>query len=103
MRRALHTARLAGFEHPEVTDLLKEVDYGRLEGLTTDQIRETHPGWELYRDGSPGGETPAHIYARARAFVELATKRREGRAIATLNVLRDDGHHGRVIALWNAA
>lgn len=133
LRRARRTAELAGFPDPRITDLLREVDYGRYEGLTTEQIHESDPGWELYRDGSPGGETPAQIYARAQAFVALATAGPARRAIAfahghilravavawigadvtvaagllldvaTLNILRDDGAHGRLIALWNAA
>ena len=41
--------------------------------MTTAQIHESQPDWELYADGCPGGETPAQIYARAEAFVELAT------------------------------
>jgi broad specificity phosphatase PhoE len=132
MRRALRTAQLAGFEHPEITDLLKEVDYGRYEGLTSKQIHETDPGWEIYRDGSPEGETPEQIYARANRFIELVTSRRqEGRVLAfshghflraiaaawidaaitiaarlQLDVatlsIMRDGDRGRVIALWNA-
>jgi len=131
MRRAIQTAHLAGYDHPQITDLLKEVDYGRYEGLTSAQIHESDPDWEIYRDGSPGGETPAQIYARAIEFVELARSHGAGRVlafahghigralavawiqadiavatrlqldVATLNVLRD-ADHGRVIALWNA-
>ena len=132
MQRAMRTAELAGFPHPQVTDLLKEADYGRYEGLTTRQIRETDPDWDLYRDGSPGGETPEQIYARAGAFIDLATRIGDGRVIAfshghflralaiawiqaditvaaglqldvgTISILRD-ADHGRVIALWNTA
>jgi probable phosphoglycerate mutase len=132
MQRAIRTAELAGFPHPQVTDLLKEADYGRYEGLTTRQIRETDPDWDLYRDGSPGGETPEQIYARAGAFIDLATRIGDGRVIAfshghflralaiawiqaditvaaglqldvgTISILRD-ADHGRVIALWNTA
>jgi probable phosphoglycerate mutase len=76
MQRALRTAQLAGFEHPEVTDLLREVDYGAYEGLTSDQIHESHPGWELYREGCPGGETPSQVYSRARRFIDLVTQGR---------------------------
>lgn len=131
MQRALRTAELAGFEHPDVTPLLKEFDYGQYEGLTTRQIQESNPGWELYRDGCPGGETPEEIYARAIRFIELVRQNDEVRVlafghghilravavawiqaditvatnlqldVATINVLRD-ADHGRVIALWNA-
>ena len=85
MRRALQTALLSGFEDLQVTPLLKEVDYGRFEGLTSREIRAEEPAWELYKDGCPGGETPAEIYARSGAFIEEVTQRgnegNEGRAI----------------------
>jgi len=129
MQRARRTAELAGFSSPEVTDLLREVDYGDYEGLTSRQIHETNPSWEVYSDGSPGGETPVQIDARAQQFITLAGKS-GGRAIAfahghilravgaawiradlevaaglvldvaTVSVLRDDGH--RLINLWNS-
>jgi broad specificity phosphatase PhoE len=71
MSRARETARLAGFEDVEVTDLLREADYGEYEGLTSKQIREERPGWELFVDGSPGGETPLQISDRADRLLEL--------------------------------
>jgi probable phosphoglycerate mutase len=67
--RALRTAELAGFEHPTVTPLLREFDYGEYEGVTTAEIRQARPDWELFRDGCPGGESPAEAAARARAFL----------------------------------
>lgn len=132
MQRAIRTAKLAGFDHPRITPLLKEVDYGTYEGLTTAAIHETNPSWELYADGSPGGETPAQIYARAQAFIDFATTAEEGRIlafshghilraiavawiraeiiiaarlqldVATLNILRGNDR-GRVIGLWNSS
>lgn len=131
MQRALRTAELAGFDQLEVTPLLREVDYGQYEGLTTDEIHATRPGWELYRDGCPGGETPAQIVQRAAAFIDLVAKMDRSRVlafghghmlraiavtwiaaditvatglqldVATINVLRE-GERGRVIRLWNA-
>jgi broad specificity phosphatase PhoE len=62
--RARETARLAGFPDPRVTDLLREVDYGEYEGVTTKEIQAKRPGWELFRDGSPGGESPEQVAAR---------------------------------------
>jgi probable phosphoglycerate mutase len=70
--RARETARLAGFgDRVEVTDLLSEVDYGKFEGLTTREIHEEHPGWELFVDGSPGGESPGEVAARADRLLEI--------------------------------
>src|SRR5580698_1769512 len=55
--RALRTAEVAGFK-PEVNDDLVEWDYGHFEGLTTDQIRVSYPGWTVWDGPWPGGETP---------------------------------------------
>lgn len=130
LQRARRTAQLAGFPDPQVTALLREVDYGEYEGSTTGAIHESQPDWELYKDGSPGGETPAQIYARAVAFITLASAVNERvlafshghflRAVAiawmgldikaastlyldvaTLSLLRNDDH-GRVLAMWNS-
>jgi probable phosphoglycerate mutase len=69
--RALETARLAGFE-PEVEPDLTEVDYGDYEGRTTPEIREQRPGWTLWTDGSPGGETPDQAGERADRVIARA-------------------------------
>jgi probable phosphoglycerate mutase len=68
MVRARDTARLAGFgERLEIRDDLVEVDYGGYEGLTTPEIRERAPRWELFRDGCPHGEAADEIAHRADA------------------------------------
>lgn len=59
MLRAQETGLLAGFgDRIRVHEGLLEYDCGEFEGLTTKQIWETYPGWDLFRDGCPGGETP---------------------------------------------
>jgi broad specificity phosphatase PhoE len=66
LQRARQTCALAGFEPvAEVDRDLVEWDYGEYEGLRTAEIRAQRPGWELFRDGSPGGESPAQVTARA--------------------------------------
>jgi len=66
LRRARETCELAGFaEVAELAPDLHEWDYGDYEGLTTPQILESNPGWNLWRDGCPGGEQPAQVGARA--------------------------------------
>jgi probable phosphoglycerate mutase len=55
-RRAVATAALAGLAHAELDPHLWEWDYGGYEGLTTPQIRETRPGWYLWRDGVIPGD-----------------------------------------------
>jgi broad specificity phosphatase PhoE len=70
MQRAVNTAKLAGFgDRVQPTEALKEVDYGEYEGLTTKKIWERAPNWELFRDGSPGGETPQQITHRIDALI----------------------------------
>ena len=64
LRRARDTARIAGHADASVTDLLREVDYGEYEGLTTAEIRERDPAWDLFSDGCPGGESPEQIAER---------------------------------------
>lgn len=66
LRRARETCELAGFGGVAVIDDdLHEWDYGEYEGLTTPQIREQRPDWSLWRDGCPGGESPAQVGERA--------------------------------------
>jgi probable phosphoglycerate mutase len=48
-----------------ISNDLHEWDYGEYEGLTTPQIREVRPDWNLWRDGGPGGELPEQVGARA--------------------------------------
>jgi len=56
--RARETLELVGPGEPvQVTDDLRELDYGSYEGRTTAEIRETRPGWDLWSDGTPDGET----------------------------------------------
>jgi len=52
-----------------VTDLLLEYNYGDYEGLTPTQIRSLHPGWDIWRDGCPGGESTDGVGRRANAFL----------------------------------
>ncbi len=66
LRRARDTCRIAGYGAVAVPDDdLVEWDYGDYEGRTTDDIRGERPGWTLWRDGVPNGETAAEVGARA--------------------------------------
>jgi probable phosphoglycerate mutase len=101
-RRALRTAELAGYEgRIEIDDDLVEFDYGAYEGLTTPQIEEQHPGWDLWRDGAPPGETPGETAEQVRTRVE--------RVIARAERVMDDGAdvlcvaHGHVLRALAAA
>jgi broad specificity phosphatase PhoE len=66
--RARETARLLGFA-PQLCEDLAEWDYGDYEGLTSAAIRERRAGWDLWRDGCPGGESAAEVGARADAVL----------------------------------
>jgi broad specificity phosphatase PhoE len=68
-QRALRTAELAGFK-PEVDNDLVEWDYGDFEGLTTPEIRVTHPGWAVWDGPWPGGETVEQVTDRADRVVQ---------------------------------
>jgi broad specificity phosphatase PhoE len=70
--RARRTAELAGFRAAEVDDDLAEWDYGDYEGVTTDQIRESVPGWTVWTHPCPGGESAAEVGARLDRVVERA-------------------------------
>lgn len=66
LRRAAETCALAGFEPvAQSCDDLREWDYGSYEGRTTVEIRAERPGWSLWRDGTPDGETLTQVAARA--------------------------------------
>jgi broad specificity phosphatase PhoE len=74
LARALETCRLAGYgEVAKLTDDLREWDYGEYEGRRTVDIQKERPGWTLWRDGVPGGETVAQVGARASRVIEAAT------------------------------
>ncbi|MFD3947202.1 histidine phosphatase family protein [Streptomyces sp. NPDC058579] len=71
--RARETCDLAGFgERAQDWDALMEWDYGAYEGLTPAQIHERQPGWLLWRDAVPDGESLAQVSARADEVVEWA-------------------------------
>ncbi len=56
LARAMQTAALAGLTGVRPDPELMEWDYGGYEGMTTAQIRETRPGWYLWRDGVVPGD-----------------------------------------------
>jgi probable phosphoglycerate mutase len=71
--RARQTAELAGLgDRTQVDDDLVEFAYGEYEGRTTPEIREERPGWSLWEDGAPGGETVAEVGRRADRVIERA-------------------------------
>ncbi|MGO9558347.1 MAG: histidine phosphatase family protein [Acidimicrobiales bacterium] len=70
LRRALDTCRLAGYGgEVELDEDLEEWDYGMYEGLTTPEIQAQRAGWELFRDGCPGGEMLSDVARRANRVI----------------------------------
>lgn len=69
--RASETCALAGFaDRAEEWDALLEWDYGAYEGLTPAGIQAIRPGWFIWRDGVPEGESVADVTARADAAID---------------------------------
>ena len=92
-RRALRTCELAGLGAVRVVDPdLAEWDYGDYEGLLTAEIELRRPGWRLFRDGCPGGESAADVSSRAdRVIARL-------RALDGVIAVFSHGHFSRVLA-----
>ncbi|MFE9407546.1 histidine phosphatase family protein [Streptomyces sp. NPDC006704] len=71
--RAAETCQLAGFgERAEPWDALMEYDYGAYEGMAPPEIQAVRPGWFIWRDGVPDGESLAQVSARADEVVAWA-------------------------------
>jgi Histidine phosphatase superfamily (branch 1) len=82
MQRARETCELAGLGSQAVIDGdLAEWNYGQYEGLTSKQIHEGRPGWLIFRDGCPGGESPEHVGARGPGYCSGARGRRRCRPV----------------------
>jgi broad specificity phosphatase PhoE len=96
LQRALETCRLAGYgAKAQLRPELMEWDYGRYEGLTSRQIAEQNPGWSLWRDGGPDGETPADVGRRVDRVIA------EVRQVAGDVLIFAHGHVLRVLtARW---
>lgn len=93
LQRASRTCELAGFSAVAETDPdLVEWNYGKYEGLTSAEILRLRPGWDLFRDGGPEGETPSQISERADRVVERV------RQVADDVLLFSSGHFIRVFA-----
>ena len=93
LQRARRTCELAGFGNAaEVDRNLVEWNYGHYEGLRTPDILVENPDWQLFRDGCPGGESPAQIGARADKVVNHL------RTLQGEVLIFSSGHFLRVLA-----
>jgi broad specificity phosphatase PhoE len=96
LQRASRTCALAGYGTIAQVDAdLVEWNYGDYEGKRTVEIHKDRPGWQLFRDGCPGGESPADVGARADRVIARV------RAVAGNVLLFSSGHILRVLgARW---
>jgi probable phosphoglycerate mutase len=96
LQRARETCALAGLGDRAVVDAdLVEWNYGEYEGLTPRQIHEIAPGWLIFQDGCPGGETPDQVGARVDRVIARV------RAVEGDVVLFAHGHLLRaLVARW---
>jgi len=70
LQRARETCELTGLgDNAEIDRDLMEWNYGEYEGLTSKQIHARAPGWLLFSDGCPGGESPEQVGARADQLI----------------------------------
>jgi probable phosphoglycerate mutase len=90
------TSELAGLGgQAEIDSDLMEWNYGDYEGLTIEQIHATAPGWTIFRDGCPGGESPEQVQERVDRVI--AKIRADGGTVAVFA----HGHILRVfVARW---
>ncbi|WP_394940420.1 histidine phosphatase family protein [Psychromicrobium sp. YIM B11713] len=105
MQRAQRTAELAGFPEVVVEPLAHEWDYGDYEGVNSAEVRRERPGYLIWNDGVPGGETLEQVAARAdaviaRVMTPQASGRLEGQ-VPKNTLLVAHGHFLRVLtARW---
>jgi probable phosphoglycerate mutase len=93
LQRARNTCELAGLGGKATIDHdLMEWDYGKYEGVTSDTIHTSSPGWQIFRDGAPGDETPEQVSARVERVIARA------RAVNGNVALFAHGHVLRVLA-----
>jgi broad specificity phosphatase PhoE len=96
LQRARETCELAGLgKRAEIDRDLVEWNYGDYEGLTPKEIHAKAPGWMLFTDGCPGGESPQEVARRVDSVVERV------RVMAGDVALFAHGHIFRVlVARW---
>jgi probable phosphoglycerate mutase len=93
-QRALRTCELAGLgSGAHIEPDLAEWDYGDYEGMRSAEILAVRPGWNLFRDGCPNGESPDQVAARADRVISRV------RSIEGSVALFSHGHFGRVLGV----
>lgn len=90
LQRAQRTAELAGFDDCAQPDPdLMEWDYGMYEGRRTSEIQAEQPGWRLFEDGCPEGETLQAVSVRTeRVIARIRAQRGNVLIFAHRDILR---------------
>ncbi|MCP2194817.1 acid phosphatase [Williamsia deligens] len=98
--RARRTAELAGLTVDETDEAVTEWDYGDYEGRTSTDIHETRPGWNVFDDGGPGGESPEAMTRRVDGVIASIIPRLESGDVVVVT----HGHFSRsLLARWVGA
>lgn len=93
LQRARQTCGLAGLgDRAQIEHDLMEWNYGEYEGLTSDEIERRAPGWLIFNNGCPGGESPREVAARVDRLIEKVRRVRGSVALFA------HGHVFRVFA-----
>jgi broad specificity phosphatase PhoE len=94
LERAAATAELAlPHRTAEPVDALMEYDYGNFEGLTSSEILERDPEWNLFRNGCPGGESIMQVSARCDSFIAKLERTAADRVVVAFT----HGHLSRIL------
>lgn len=94
LKRAYDTCCLCGFEgQAKITDALLEWNYGDYEGKKTPDIHQTHPGWNIFQNGAPNGETTEDVTKRADDFIQ------ELEALEGTITVFSSGHFSRALTV----
>jgi broad specificity phosphatase PhoE/predicted nucleotidyltransferase len=96
LKRSYQTASVIksrlGLSEQVVDDRLSEIDYGKAEGLTYDELEEEYPeivdGWSRAQDPRfPDGENTQDVWNRVAKFLESIEYGDEDTAVVTHNVV----------------
>ena len=93
-QRARLTCELAGFgAMARLEPDLQEWDYGDYEGRTMAEIRAQQPGWNVFQDGSPQGESVEQVSRRTDRLLAVL------RSTPGIVALFSHGHFLRALAV----
>ncbi|ALE93370.1 phosphoglycerate mutase [Arthrobacter alpinus] len=101
LQRARRTAELAGYPEAQVEPNAVEWDYGDYEGINSADVRDNNPGYLIWDDGVPNGETLEQVAARADAIVARVRAPQPDGSMAANVLLVAHGHFLRILtARW---